>query len=80
MIFWADEELCFSDSPSSVSHRLRIPACLRCNPDFVLIGLGTTMCGLAPSMEALIAARAIAGMGGGGFVMVQLTTFYGQSG
>jgi len=31
-----------------------------------LFGTGTTLCGLAPSMEALIAARAIAGMGGGG--------------
>lgn len=31
-------------------------------------GTGTIGCGLAPSMEALIAARAVAGMGGGGFV------------
>ncbi|KAI0069016.1 vacuolar amino acid permease [Artomyces pyxidatus] len=31
-----------------------------------LFGVGTTLCGIAPSMEALIAARAIAGMGGGG--------------
>ena len=30
-------------------------------------GTGTIGCGFAPSMEALIAARAVAGMGGGGF-------------
>nr|VWO96887.1 N/A [Ganoderma boninense] len=29
-------------------------------------GSGTLLCGLAPSMDALIAARALAGMGGGG--------------
>jgi MFS family permease len=29
-------------------------------------GLGTLFCGLAPSMDGLILARAIAGMGGGG--------------
>jgi hypothetical protein len=34
------------------------------------IGSGTISCGFAPSMEALIAARAVAGMGGGGFVLV----------
>ncbi|KAI0254310.1 vacuolar amino acid permease [Lactifluus subvellereus] len=33
-----------------------------------LFGAGTITCGIAPSMEALIAARAVAGMGGGGFV------------
>ena len=32
-------------------------------------GTGTISCALAPSMEALIAARAVAGMGGGGFVL-----------
>lgn len=31
-------------------------------------GSGTIFCGFAPSMEALIAARAVAGMGGGGLV------------
>ena len=30
------------------------------------IGSGTIGCGLAPSMETLILARAVAGMGGGG--------------
>jgi MFS family permease len=34
------------------------------------IGTGTICCGVAPSMEVLIAARAVAGMGGGGFVPV----------
>ena len=34
----------------------------------VLFGLGTLLCGIAPSMNVLIAARAIAGMGGGGSV------------
>jgi len=33
-----------------------------------LFGAGTICCGFAPSMEALIAARAVAGMGGGGSV------------
>jgi predicted MFS family arabinose efflux permease len=32
----------------------------------VLAGIGTIGCGIAPSMETLIIARAIAGMGGGG--------------
>ncbi|SJL01651.1 uncharacterized protein ARMOST_04974 [Armillaria ostoyae] len=31
-----------------------------------LFGSGTIFCGMAPSMETLIAARAVAGMGGGG--------------
>jgi len=35
-----------------------------------LFGAGTISCGLAPSMEALIAARAVAGMGGGGIMTV----------
>ncbi|KAG9038238.1 hypothetical protein FRB95_002199 [Tulasnella sp. JGI-2019a] len=34
-----------------------------------LFGGGTLLCGLAPSMGTLIAARAIAGMGGGGYVI-----------
>ena len=33
-----------------------------------LFGSGTLLCGIAPSMDILIAARAIAGMGGGGSV------------
>jgi MFS family permease len=33
-----------------------------------LFGIGTLLCGVAPSMNVLIAARAIAGMGGGGSV------------
>ncbi|KAJ3531991.1 hypothetical protein NMY22_g7926 [Coprinellus aureogranulatus] len=33
-----------------------------------LFGSGTILCGAAPSMKALIAARAVAGMGGGGCV------------
>ncbi|TDL29278.1 vacuolar amino acid permease [Rickenella mellea] len=35
-----------------------------------LFGSGTICCGLAPSMETLIAARAVAGMGGGGVMTV----------
>lgn len=35
-----------------------------------LFGSGTIFCGMAPSMEALIAARAVAGMGGGGVMTV----------
>ena len=34
-----------------------------------LFGSGTLLCGIAPSMNVLIAARAIAGMGGGGWVL-----------
>jgi MFS family permease len=37
------------------------------------IGTGTISCGLAPSMEVLIAARAVAGMGGGGSVPISGT-------
>ena len=33
-----------------------------------LFGSGTLLCGVAPSMNVLLAARAIAGMGGGGSV------------
>ncbi|KAL5508354.1 hypothetical protein ACEPAH_5973 [Sanghuangporus vaninii] len=40
-----------------------------------LFGSGTIFCGLAPSMEALIAARAVAGMGGGGYVNVLLFNY-----
>lgn len=36
-------------------------------------GTGTVICGLAPSMKVLIAARAVAGMGGGGCVKFVVT-------
>uniref|UniRef100_A0A0W0FCR2 Major facilitator superfamily (MFS) profile domain-containing protein n=1 Tax=Moniliophthora roreri TaxID=221103 RepID=A0A0W0FCR2_MONRR len=39
-----------------------------------LFGSGTIFCGLAPSMELLIAARAVAGMGGGGVMTGNLAT------
>ncbi|KIK08399.1 hypothetical protein K443DRAFT_1497 [Laccaria amethystina LaAM-08-1] len=39
-----------------------------------LFGTGTVLCGVAPSMNALIAARAIAGMGGGGVMTVASIT------
>lgn len=35
-----------------------------------LFGSGTIFCGMAPSMNALIIARAVAGMGGGGSVRI----------
>ncbi|KAF5388036.1 hypothetical protein D9615_000232 [Tricholomella constricta] len=39
-----------------------------------LFGSGTIFCGLAPSMGTLIAARAVAGMGGGGVMTVASVT------
>jgi MFS family permease len=33
------------------------------------LGSGTIACAIAPSMETLILARAVAGMGGGGYVV-----------
>ncbi|KAF8897363.1 vacuolar amino acid permease [Infundibulicybe gibba] len=39
-----------------------------------LFGSGTIFCGLAPSMETLIFARAVAGMGGGGVMTVSSIT------
>ncbi|KAF8916857.1 vacuolar amino acid permease [Mucidula mucida] len=39
-----------------------------------LFGSGTIFCGFAPSMETLIIARAIAGMGGGGVMTVSSIT------
>ena len=54
--------LSFFGMPSSLpSLGCRINAELRATT-----GSGTLLCGLAPSMDALIAARALAGMGGGG--------------
>lgn len=41
----------------------------------VVAGAGTILCGLADSMETLIAARALAGMGGGGYVYI-ITKFH----
>jgi MFS family permease len=32
----------------------------------IYVAIGTAVCGIAPSMNLLIAGRAIAGMGGGG--------------
>ncbi|KNZ73863.1 Multidrug resistance protein fnx1 [Termitomyces sp. J132] len=39
-----------------------------------LFGSGTIYCGFAPSMQALIAARAVAGMGGGGTLIESVCT------
>lgn len=39
-----------------------------------LFGVGTVLCGLAPSLELLIAARVLAGMGGGGVMTVSNIT------
>lgn len=42
-----------------------------------ITGSGTIFCGMAPSMNALIAARAVAGMGGGGYAFLSLSlSFY----
>ncbi len=38
----------------------------QCCSSLLFSGSGTLLCGLAPSMDSLIIARAIAGMGGGG--------------
>ncbi|KAL1723556.1 major facilitator superfamily-domain-containing protein [Schizophyllum commune] len=37
-----------------------------------LFGVGTACCGIAPSMNTLLAARAVAGMGGGGVTVTDL--------
>ncbi|KAF9535099.1 vacuolar amino acid permease [Crepidotus variabilis] len=37
-----------------------------------LFGTGTILCGMAPSMKALLVARTIAGMGGGGITVTDL--------
>ena len=55
---------CFSRSPSSV--RPLSPRGSHTSLTDATAGSGTLLCGLAPSMDALIAARALAGMGGGG--------------
>ncbi|KAL1743313.1 major facilitator superfamily domain-containing protein [Schizophyllum fasciatum] len=39
-----------------------------------LFGVGTACCGIAPSMNTLLAARAVAGMGGGGVMTVSSVT------
>lgn len=39
------------------------------------VGIGTTLCAFAPSMNTLIAARAIAGIGGGGITSGKCSSF-----
>lgn len=62
---WAVKELCFWLCRFSVRD-IFTHFILRLTQS--VAGSGTIFCGLAPSMEALIVARAVAGMGGGGCV------------
>ncbi|KAI4524156.1 MFS general substrate transporter [Schizophyllum commune Loenen D] len=44
-----------------------------------LFGVGTACCGIAPSMNTLLAARAVAGMGGGGVTVTDLIPLGGKA-
>ncbi|KAL1666100.1 major facilitator superfamily domain-containing protein [Schizophyllum commune] len=44
-----------------------------------LFGVGTACCGIAPSMNTLLAARAVAGMGGGGITVTDLIPLGGKA-
>ncbi|KAG9317195.1 vacuolar amino acid permease [Chiua virens] len=62
LTFWDGRAQCFSLCLYSVRAQISFGIQLSLS----ISGSGTIACGLAPSMETLILARAIAGMGGGG--------------
>jgi len=68
-ISWAGRARCCSRYPYLV---LQIMPVLNLIVQHFPSGSGTILCGFAPSMKILIAARAIAGMGGGGYAFCDI--------
>jgi MFS family permease len=64
--YWAGRAQCYSHYPSSVVQIMLMSISI---VQRFSSGSGTIFCGFAPSMKSLIAARAIAGMGGGGYAL-----------